>query len=154
MWKFTAREGWSEVEDFLANEEAGGDGAKEYELAGYGLDALAYGDPGSFMVSVRTARPGMAVPYRYVADVEVGESECNEVAIPTLPDLIAFLREVSPLAQLRFTGLASAAPGWRVGGKDVAAFALSPDGSVTPLVPAEASTESGLHPGYGPIRRS
>jgi len=104
MWKFTAKDGWKEIEDFLAKHDVA-DCDKELALSGFSsICAVNVGDEeGMFSVEIRSRSfgteqgTGEGTNYEYLGAVLVGTG-VRYVAIPTLPDLLEFMRQTIPLA--------------------------------------------------------
>ncbi len=156
MWAWSCSRGWTPIRDFLDEHDVGADGdvAKMMEAAGYGPAAeVTFGAEYAVMVEVHGPFPGRVSrpPYNYLVWVNVGGT-CESVACATLPDLLGLLRELKPLAEPPFIGLA-AGTGWSAGGRPVGAFGLTPNGAVHALVPAERPEQTGLVVGAGGCRR-
>ena len=145
IWLYRRGGGWSRIPDFTWNEDAAShDLDDEMAAAGYDPCTLTYGREYGLMVEVHRRGGGETrPPYDYFVWVSVG-SNSEPVAVPTLPDLIALLGELKPLAEPQFAGIASAPAGWTAGGKPVAAFGLTRDGGALPLVPGSRSDDTGL----------
>jgi transcriptional regulator with XRE-family HTH domain len=152
IWLYRRGGGWSRIPDFTWKEDATShDLDDEMAAAGYDPCTLTYGREYGLMVEVHRGRHGTTrPPYDYFVWVNVGGT-CEPVAVPTLPDLIALLGELKPLADPQYIGIAPAT-GWTAGGKAVGAFVLSPDGGVTPMVAATRSEDSGLVEEFGGLR--
>ncbi|MDP2313866.1 MAG: helix-turn-helix transcriptional regulator [Pseudomonadota bacterium] len=151
MWEYTARAGWSRIAGILAeyDEPNGGDVDVSMTAAGFGPSAVVWGREHSLMIEVHPTLPNEARTYAYFVWVNVG-STSEAVACRTLPDLFALLREVKPLVDPVYVGIA-AAEGWQAGGRPVAAFGLRADGSVHPLVAARKTHETGFMADCGPL---
>ena len=99
---------------------------------------------------VRNQRDGTHAPaahadhgYEFFVWVNIGDN-CHSIVVPRLPDLIALLNELKPLAEPQLAGITAAPSGWTAGGKPVAAFGLTHDGGALPLVAASKSDDTGL----------
>lgn len=150
MWAYTASTGWSRIVDILAEYDPmnKGDVDASMTAAGYGPRALEFGREYGLLVEVHPSTAGAKhAVYDYFVWVNVGE-RCEAVACRTLPDLLALLRELKPLVDPPYIGIAPGV-GWRAGGKAVAAFGLRPDGSVLPLVPVRDPNDCGLEAEFG-----
>lgn len=154
IWLYRRGSGWSRTPHFTWKEGAAShDLDDEMAAAGYDPCTLTYGREYGLMIEVhRSGHRETRPPYDYFVWVSVGSSS-EPVAVPTLPDLIALLGELKPLADPQYIGIAPAA-GWTAGGKAVGAFVLSPDGGVTPMVAATSTEDSGLVEEFGGLRCS
>ncbi len=81
-----------------------------------------------------------------------GGRDPTPIVLPALPDLVALLNELKPLAEPLITGITAAPAGWTAGGKRVAAFGLTPDGGALPLVAGTRSEDAGLVVEFGGLR--
>ena len=152
IWLYRRDGGWSRIPDFTWDEAAKShDLDDEMAAAGYDPCTLTYGREYGLMVEVHRRGHGPTrPPYDYFVWVSVG-SNSEPVAVPTLPDLVALLGELKPLADPQYIGIAPAT-GWTAGGRAVGAFVLSPDGGVTPMVAASRTEDSGLVEEFGGLR--
>jgi len=103
MWCFSAAAGWSQIDDFLRTAEID-DCAEEKKLAGFSfIPTLAIGDTEgtSFCVEVYNrdcnSKNVKAPEYEFLAGVNIG-GLIHYVGVPTLPDLLEFLRQTVPLS--------------------------------------------------------
>lgn len=102
IFTFSADGGWQTIEDFLAVPDVS-DCAEERALAGFSkYPALSVGDTegGAFCVEIYGREFGAASrkqsQYEYLVAVDVGDSG-EFIAIPSLPDLLEFMRLTIPL---------------------------------------------------------
>jgi len=99
MWKYTRVDGWQRIENLFTDTPS-----IEEQLPTLGFDESPSIDwkavDGTMKLEVNCRDRAIEQPddvrYEYIADVGVGH-EINLVAIPTLPDLLALLRELAPV---------------------------------------------------------
>ncbi len=98
MYKFTKPDNWEEIGDFLARQVAAeGSFEKEILLSGYSFEPVVIGDPKRSSLSLEIYRKSSEEAlYDFVAVVDIGGTG-ELVAIPTLPDLLSFLKDIVPL---------------------------------------------------------
>ena len=98
MYKFTKPDNWEEIGDFLAGQvEAEGSFEKEILLSGYSFEPVVIGDPKRSSLSLEIYRKSTEeASYDFIAVVDIGGTG-ELVAIPTLPDLLSFLKDIVPL---------------------------------------------------------
>lgn len=153
LWRFSRDEGWSKVADFTHGLSGRDDGDEDVTAAGFSYRALELGHQGALHVEVHPRSHGATTThgYDYFVWVNLGDW-CTPIVVPALPDLVALLNELKPLAEPLITGIAAAPAGWTAGGKRVAAFGLTPDGGALPLVAGTRSEDSGLVVEFGGLR--
>ena len=98
MYKFTRENGWEEISDFL---RASGKDELEQMLAHCGFftfPQFSIGKHGVYALGIHR-QTGKTTEenkkYEFIAFIDVG-SDVGEVAIPTLPDYVALINELSP----------------------------------------------------------
>lgn len=121
---FQCKTGWSQVPDTLVYDENG-------DLTGYTEDFATYGSEYSGELKVVVLR-GTGLTPQFLCWVDYG-SACIPVLLPTLGDVIAFLKEVVPLTTTEVAGVASAT-GWWAGDLPVVVFSVDKHGEVQALV--------------------
>ena len=153
LWRFSRAEGWSKIADFTRGLSEKGDCDEDVRAAGFSYRALEFGHEGALHVEVHPRSHGATTThgYDYFIWVNLGDW-CTPIVVPALPDLVALLNELKPLAEPFITGITGAPAGWTAGGKRVAAFGLTPDGGALPLVAGTTSEDSGLVVEFGGLR--
>lgn len=153
LWRFSRADGWSRIADFTHRPDGDGDCDDDVREAGFSYQAFGYGHEGGLHVQVHPKANGHrgTLGYEFFVWVNIGDN-CHPVVLPDLPDLIALLNELKPLAEPLLTGIAPAPRGWIADGKPVAAFGLTHDGGALPMVAGTRSDDTGLVVEFGAVR--
>lgn len=103
MYLFTAVNGWEEIDNFL-HKKGVTDYQEELKQAGFStIYSMCVGneDVSGFAFEVyrkdRNTELGRRQEHEFLVSLTVG-FECEDIAVPKLPDLIALLKELAPLA--------------------------------------------------------
>ena len=105
FYRFSIREGWKEIEDFLPDDEE--EFEDQVEKAGYfpapdlriGLDAAGF-DAAVYSKDAEVA--DNTAPYQFLVAVSLGD-EWYPVAVPALPDLIELLSKLANISHAAIT---------------------------------------------------
>lgn len=145
LWRFSRSAGWAMIPDFTHRPDGDCDCDDDVRAAGFSYQAFSYGHEYGLHVQVHPHAPAARADhgYEFFVWVNIGDN-CHAIVVPRLPDLIALLNELKPLAEPQLAGITAAPSGWTAGGKPVAAFGLTHDGGALPLVAASRSDDTGL----------